>query len=181
MVHNIGNDIHNKLYRKLISLGKQIGLVADAEKDLYHSAVLLKNMAIVRKEHPVSLDYMIEELSKGSEKLRPVYQKTLSLLRSGRQDEASLYFSDSVGSPRAGDFASILFKMDKIDPYELVSQLSVFIEIMREIRVTKAMKQAEKRAMIITAFSTASVLASMVNFCVVVVFLDTLSSLKYIF
>ena len=138
-------------------------------------------MAIVRKEHPVSLDYMIEELSKGSLKLRPVYQKTLSILRSGRPHEASEYFAGSVASARAEDFSSILFKMDIIDPYELVSQLSVFIEIMREIRVTKAMKQAERRAMIITAFSTASVLAAMVNFCVVVVFLDTLSGLKYIF
>ena len=138
-------------------------------------------MAIVRKDHPVSLDYMIEELSKGSRDLRPVYQKTLSILRSGRENEASRYFTEAVASPRAGDFASILFKMDKIDPYELTSQLSVFIEIMREIRVTKAMKQAERRSLIITAFAACSALCALVNFCVVVVFLDTLSGLKYIF
>ena len=181
MVHDIYNNIHNKLYGKLISVGKQIGLVEDADRDLYHSAVLLKNMAIVRKEHPVSLDYMLEELSKGSGKLRPVFLKTLSILRSGRQDEAALYFSESVRSPRAKDFSLILFKMDKMDPYELVSQLSIFIEILRETRVTKAMKQAERRSLIITAFAAASVLCALVNFCVCVVFLDTLSGLKYIF
>ena len=181
MVHGLYTGLHNKLYSKLISVAKQIGLVEDAEKDLYHSAILLKNMAVVRKEYPVSLDYMIEELSKGSGKLRPVFQDTLTIYRSGRYDEAFSYFSETVSSDYAEGFASILSKMDKINPFELVSQLDVFISVIKEARITAAMKQAERRSLIVTGFATASELTCMVNFCVVVVFLDMLAKLRFIF
>lgn len=181
MVHDIYNSLHNKLYDKLISFSKQIGLVEDAERDLYHSAILLKNMAIVRKDHPVSLDYIIEELSGGAGKLRPVFQDMLTIYRSGRYEEAFRYFGDSVKSAHAGSFASILSKMDSINPYELVSQLDILISVIKEARITDAMKQAERRSLIITGFATASELICMVNFCVVAVFLDTLDKLKFIY
>ena len=181
MVHNFYTGLHNKLYNKLISVAKQIGLVEDAEKDLYHSAILLKNMAIVRKDYPVSLDYMIEELSKGAGKLRTVFQDTLTIYRSGRYDEAFSYFSSAVSYDYADGFASILSKMDKINPFELVSQLDVFISVIKEARITASMKQAERRSLIITGFATASELTCMMNFCVVVVFLDMLAKLRFIF
>ena len=138
-------------------------------------------MAIVRKEYPVSLDYIIEELSRGSAKLRPVFQKMLSLYRSGRYDEAFGYFEDKVSSKYAGVFVSLLSKTDRINPYELASQLDIYIDAVREARVTAGMKQAERRSLIITAFAAASVLAGLVNFCVVVVFLDTLAGLRFLF
>ena len=138
-------------------------------------------MAIVRKEYPVSLDYILEELSRGSSKLRPVFQKMLSLYRSGRYDEAFEYFEESVNSKYSGIFVSLLSKIDKINPYELASQLDIYIDAVREARVTAQMKQAERRSLIITAFAASAVLAGLVNFCVVVVFLDTLSGLRYIF
>ena len=169
------------MHGKLTSFAKQIGLVEDAEKDLYHSAILLKNMAIVRKDYPVSLDYMLEELSKGAGKLKPVFQDTLNIYRSGRYDEAFSYFSGAVSSVHAAAFASILSKMDKINPFELVSQLDVFISVIKEARITVAMKQAERRSLVVTGFATASELLCMVNFCVVVVFLDMLAKLRFIF
>ncbi len=169
------------MHGKLISVAKQIGLVEDAEKDLYHSAILLKNMAVVRKDFPVSLDYMLEELSKGAGKLKTVFQDTLNIYRSGRYEEAFGYFSSAVASDYSSGFASILSKMDKINPYELVSQLDVFISVIRESRITASMKQAERRSLIITGFATASELLCMVNFCVVAVFLDMLAKLRFIF
>ena len=138
-------------------------------------------MAIVRKKYPVSLDYILEELSRGSSKRRPVFQKMLSLYRSGRYDEAFEYFEGSVNSKYSGIFVSLLSKIDKINPYELASQLDIYIDAVREARVTTQMKQAERRSLIITAFAASAVLAGLVNFCVVVVFLDTLSGLRYIF
>ena len=71
--------------------------------------------------------------------------------------------------------------MDRINPYELVTQLDVFISVIREARMTEAMKQAEKRSLIVTGFATAAELLCMVNFCVVVVFLDMLAKLRLIF
>jgi hypothetical protein len=71
--------------------------------------------------------------------------------------------------------------MDKINPFELVSQLDILISVIREERITKAMKQAERRSLIVTAFATASELVCLVNFCVVAVFLDMLSKLRFIY
>ncbi|MBR6473373.1 MAG: hypothetical protein IKS99_06610 [Firmicutes bacterium] len=175
------HSLRNKLYGKLISFGKQIGLVDDSEKDLYQAAILLKNMAIVRKDYPVSLDYILEELSADSGTLKPVFQETLSIYRGGRYDEAFRFFADSVRSRYGKSFAGLLSKMDRINPYELVSQIDVFIGIIREVRTTEAMKQAERRSLIVTVFAAASVFTIMINFCVVVVFLDTLSNLQFYF
>ncbi|MBO5994050.1 MAG: hypothetical protein J6Q41_00880 [Firmicutes bacterium] len=173
------NSIRNKLYGKLISIGKQIGLVEDSEKDLYQAAILLKNLAIVRKDYPVSLDYILEELSKDSGTLKPVFQETMSIYRGGRYDEAFRFFADSVRSRYGKNLAMILSKMDKINPYEIVTQIDVYIGIIREVRTTEAMRQAERRSLVITAFATASVFTLMINFCVVVVFLDTLNNLQF--
>ena len=181
MVHDIFNSLHNKLHGKLISFQKQVGLIDDAEKDLYHSAILLKNMAIVRKEYPVSLDFMIEELTKGSVKLRPAFQEMLTIYRSGRYEEAFRYFSDSVKSEYSEAFVSILSKMDRINPFELVSQLDILISVIKEERITRSMKQAERRSVIVTAFAAASELICLVNFCVVAVFLDMLAKLRFIY
>jgi hypothetical protein len=181
MADNILISLRNKLYRKLISVGKQTGLVDDSEKDLYQAAILLKNLAIVRKEYPVSLDYMLEELARDSGTLKPLFRETLQIYRSGRYDEAFRFFGDSVRSRYGRNFAAILSKLDKINPYELVDQIDIFIGVIREVRTTDAMKQAEKRSLIITVFATASVFACLVNFCVVAVFLDTLSGLRFIY
>ncbi len=181
MAHNIIIGLRNKLYRKLIFIGKQIGLVEDSERDLYQAAILLKNLAIVRKEYPVSLDYILEELSSDAGTLKPVFQETLVIYRSGRYDEAFKFFAGAVKSRYGKNFALILSKLDRINPYELVSQIDIFIGIIREVRTTEAIKQAERRSLVITAFATASVFAVLVNFCVVVVFLDTLSNLRFIY
>ena len=65
--------------------------------------------------------------------------------------------------------------------FPIFGQIDVFIGIIREVRTTEAMKQAERRSLIITVFATASVFACLVNFCVVVVFLDTLANLRFIY
>ena len=136
-------------------------------------------MAIVRKEYPVSLDHILEELARDPGTLKPVFLETLSIYRSGRYDEAFRFFSNSVRSRYGRNFAMILSKMDKINPYEMVSQIDVFIGIIMEVRTTEAMRQAERRSLIMTAFSVASVFTLMINFCVVCVFLNTLSDLKF--
>ena len=135
----------------------------------------------MRKEYPVSLDYMLEELSRDSGSLRPVFRETLSIYRSGKYDEAFRFFGDSVKSRYGRSFARMLSKMDKINPYEMVSQIDIFIGLIREIRTTEAMKHAERRSIIITIFATASMFACLVNFCVVVVFLGTLANLRFAF
>lgn len=181
MVHDLINTLHNKLYGKLIFFTKQAGLVEAQESDLYHAAILLKDLCIVRKHHPVSLDYMLEELSMDSGSLRPVFQKTLSLYRAQDSSKAFRYFAERMDSKYGRNFALLLSKMDKIDPAELVTQIDIFIGVIREVRVTASMRAAERRAALCTFLAASACFAVLIDFLVVVVLTDTLESLRFLY
>lgn len=181
MVHGILNTLHNKLYGKLVLLAKQAGFVEAPEKDLYHAAILLKDLCIVRRYHPVSLDYMLEEMSVGSGTLRPLFQKTLALYRTKDSEKAFEYFGNRLDSKHGRNFAMLMSKMDRIDPAELVPQIDIFIGVIREVRTTEAMKASERRAALCTFLAAAAFFALLINFLVVVVFMDTLESLRFLY
>ena len=124
---------------------------------------------------------MLEEMSYGSGPLRPVFQKTLSLYRTKDSTEAFNYFGDRLDNKHGRTFAMLMSKMDKIDPAELVPQIDIFLGVIREVRTTEAMKTAERRAALCTFLAAGAFFALMINFLVVVVFMDTLESLKFLY
>ena len=135
----------------------------------------------MRKTHPVSLDYILEEMAFGSCTLRPVFQKTLSLYRKKDSDEAFRYFGERLNTKYGRSFAALMSKMDRIDPGELVQEIDIYIGVIREVRVTEAMKAAERRAALCTFLASAAFFAFLIDFLVVVVFMDTLNSLRFLY
>ena len=79
------------------------------------------------------------------------------------------------------DFARILRKLDDILPSELILQRNGFEETFSSERKTKAMARAERKSLITTLTSTATVFVVLLNFTVVVIFLDTLRILNQLF
>ena len=124
---------------------------------------------------------MLEEMSLGPGSLKHVFQKTLSLYRAQDSDMAFRYFADRLGTRHGRNFAALMSKMDKIDPGELVPQIDVFIGVIREVRATEAMKAADRRAALCTFLAAAACFAVLINFLVVVVFLDTMESLRFLY
>ena len=59
--------------------------------------------------------------------------------------------------------------------------MEVFQNIMAEERMTEAVKTAQRNSVLITAWASASVFALLINFAVVVVFMDTLGMLEHLF
>lgn len=116
-----------------------------------------------------------------SGRLRPVYEEMLTLYRSGRDKEAFQTFAERTGSRTGRNFAAILSKLDRINPSELVKQMEVFQNVMAEERMTSALRSAQRRSIIATVWATAAVFALLINFAVVVVFLDALSMLENLF
>ena len=129
----------------------------------------------------MSLDYILEEMSIGSGSLRPLFQKTLSLYRAQDSSLAFRYFAERLDSKQGRSFAMLMSKMDKIDPAELVPQIDIFIGVIREMRTTEAMKAAERRSAICTFLAASACFAVLIDFLVVVVFMDTLDSLSFIY
>ena len=151
------------------------------ERELFHSCMMLKNLAIVYQELPMSTDFLLEQLMESSQFLRSVYADMLTAYRNGRTEEAFdlLYHHVPIGS--AQKFARILRRLDQMPPQELVAQMNAFEETFSAERKTKAMARAERKSLITTLTSTATIFVVLLNFVVVVVFLDTLQTLNQLF
>ena len=151
------------------------------ERELFHSCVVLKNLAIVHRELPMSADFMMEQLMEASRPLRNVYGEMLSLYRKGEADAAFSVIAQKVPTKTAQDFARILSKLDYLMPADLVLQMNSFEETFSAERKTKAMARAERKSLLTTLTSTATVFVVLLNFTVVVIFLDTIQILGGLF
>ncbi len=151
------------------------------ERELFHSCVLLKNLALIHRELPMSADFLLEQLMEASRPLRNIYADVLSLYRKGEQEAAFQVIHQRIPTKAALDFARILSKLDYIQPAELVLQMDGFEETFSAERKTKAMARAERKSLVTTLTSTATVFVVLLNFTVVVIFLDTLRILGQLF
>ena len=88
------------------------------DRELFKSSVILKNLSLVRKEAPMSADYIYEKLAENSGYLKPMYSQMLALYRSGRDKVAFKLPAKVIGTKAAGNFALILSKLDKLNPAE---------------------------------------------------------------
>lgn len=151
------------------------------DRELFRSSIILKNLSLVRRESPLSADYIYEKLMENSGYLRPMYAEMLSLYRSGRDEDASEVPVVYVGTKAAKNFALILSKLDKLNPDELVQQMDIFQDSMIDKQMTYAVKRVQRNSIIITTLSAISVFALLINFVVVVVFMDSMRLLSSIF
>lgn len=151
------------------------------ERELFSSSVTLKNLSIVRREAPISADYMYEKIAENGGRLKPVFSRMLTLYRTGHDEEAFGIVASEIGTKAAKNFAHILSKMDKMNPAQLAGQMEIFQENMTETAMTAAMKKAQRNSVIITACAAVSIFALLINFTVVVVFMDTIEVLNSIF
>lgn len=147
------------------------------EIEVFQSCIILKNTAIVQKELPMSTDYIIEQLKDNSKLMKHVYEEILSEHRKGNDEKIFDIIGDKVDTVAGRNFAMILAKLETINPAEIVLMMEAFEENFTADRMTKALHRTERRALITTAASTGAVFAILMNFIVVVVFMDTISIL----
>lgn len=151
------------------------------EGEIFNSCIIMKNLAIVHRELPLSADFMIEELMNNSRALRNIYADILSAYRSGKGEDSFDLLYKKVPVKAAKNFGAILARTDKINPVEIVTYMTAFEETLSGRRMTKGIKRAERRSAITTIAATASVFAVLLNFTVVVVFMDAVNMLSQTF
>lgn len=151
------------------------------DRELFSSSVILKNLALVRQETPLSADYIYENLMENSLLLKPMYSEILTLYRSGKDEEAARIPFAVIGTKAARHFGVILSKLDKLNPSELTMQMEIFQNMMLESRMTGAIKRMQRNSVIVTSLAAISVFALLINFAVVVVFMDAVNILNDIF
>lgn len=170
------NKISKKAGERLIRKNKTYH-----DRELFSSSVILKNLALVRQETPLSADYIYENLMENSTLLKPMYSEILTLYRSGRDEEAFRIPAAVIGTKAARHFGTILSKLDKLNPAELTMQMEIFQNTMTESRMTYAVKRTQRNSVIVTSLAAVSVFALLINFAVVVVFMDAINILNNVF
>ena len=151
------------------------------DKELYNSSVILKNLSIIRRQTPLSADYMYEKLMENSHLLKPLYSQMLTLYRNKKDEDAFKVLPLAVGTKASRSFAIILSKLEKINPAELEEQMGLFQKNMIEVRKTQGIKRIERNGAILTILSTVTVFAVLLNFVVVIVFMSTFEQLENVF
>lgn len=175
-IQDCARHIRKKLNKWLI---KKNSVMLDRE--LFSSSVILKNLSLVRRETPLSADYIYESLMNNSTLLKPFYGEMITLYRMGRDEDAFNILAVEIGTKAARNFAVILSKLDKINPSELTEQMEVFQQMMMEKHTTLAMRRAQRNSVITMAVAVATVFVLFINFAVVVVFMDTINTLNNMF
>lgn len=145
------------------------------EQEIFGSCVILKNLAIVQSDIPMSTDYILEELMANSNSLRGIYGEILFRWRSGYGQDSFNVLDERIHTKAARNFAFILSKTEQINPAELVESMRVFEEAFAGDRMTRAMKRASRKSIVTTMAATASIFAILMNFSIVVVFMDMLN------
>ena len=177
----------DKIKQKRKDLKKSVAVMivrrnkSSMDKEIFSSSIILKNLSLVRQEAPISADYIYEKLMENSNRLRTIYEEMLTLYRNGYDDEAFKFMAMEIGTKPAKNFANILSKLDKINPAELVSQMDMFQESMSESSMTLALKKAQRNSTIAMVLAAASIFALLINFTVVVVFMNTIEILNDLF
>ena len=151
------------------------------DPEIYNSGLLLKNLALARKEDAFSADYLYEKLMEHSEKLRPVYAEMLALYRAGKDREAFRLVAERCPTRAGRNFSLVLEKAGVIRPDELVEQMEVFQEMIRQQKMTEDIRKVQRNSLITTIMATAVVFLLVIDFAVVVVFMHTMTMLEFVF
>lgn len=151
------------------------------DNELFNGSVILKNLSLMQKESPLSADYMYEKLMENSFFLRPIYRQMLTLYRSRNKEDAYKILPMTVGTRASKNFAIILSKLETMNPSELEMQMEAFQKSMMENKMTYAIKRLQRNSLILTILSTGTIFTLLLNFVVVVVFLNTIETLNSMF
>lgn len=150
------------------------------KKDLevYMSISQLKNLSIAQQDNPVGADFIIEQLSKSTNLTKLAYIKALSLWRTGKEEEAIKKFGDEIDTRMGRDFGNILLKLDELNPFEFKEQLEIFQNTIKSERSTERQKKNEAISNWIYTPAVVSAMVILLNFVVVVVFIDNMNLLN---
>lgn len=151
------------------------------EKEIFNSCIVLKNLAIVHRDLPMSADFILEQLMDSSRALHNIYADILSAYRNGKGEDSFAIFYEKIPLKSAKNFSFVLAKIDRINPAELITHMTAFEETFAAERMTRGMNRAERRSIITTMAATAAIFAILLNFVIVVVFMDTLRMLGQVF
>lgn len=148
--------------------------------EIYRAISQLKNIALTRKDAPPGSDFVLEQLNKFTNIIRPVFNKTIALWSMGEKDEARNYLEQAIDTKEATELANILRKLDDLEPYELRNQLTLLQESIKKERETRKIQTNENISNLVYLIVITTCVIIMVNFVIVVYYIETINQLKFL-
>ncbi len=148
--------------------------------EIYRALNQLKNIAIAKRHNPPGADFILEQIRKFTKRSRPIFNRMMALWSMGKKEQACAYLEQAINTKEAIELANLLIKLDDLNPIELKNQLILLQENIKKERETARLKRNENKSNVVYLFVIASSIVVMVNFIVVVYFIETIHQLKFI-
>lgn len=158
-----GGRVHN-LSHELRSSRRMKKRRAVMEKEIYSSAALLSNIAIIQSQAPKGAIYIIEQMASYSDHLKQPFEHMLYYLRQNRTEEALDAFEREAGTGIAREYGAILLQMDKIRPSEQKENIRLLMQKLREENITREKTRNETISDLIYIPVLANVIVVFINF-----------------
>lgn len=151
------------------------------ELELFSILTVLKNLIITCKDKPLSAENIITNIIDFSKLTKPHFTEFLSLYRLGKTELAFKYFKNEIGTKLGEDFASILIKLDEIDPAELIDQLELYQSAIRDRCMTEKIKKDKLISDLAFVPVVGIIFLILLNFVAISLFIDAISMYQDLF
>lgn len=150
------------------------------DREHLNAMTQLKNLCIAQEENRVGGDYLIEQLFKNSDVTKPAYTKLLGYWRMGQTRAGCEAFGQMLDTKISRELANIFEKIDALDHRAVIDQIIIYQSFIREERMTRHEKRQEILSYILYAPVVASAFMIILNFMVIVIWLDTMDMIQNI-
>jgi hypothetical protein len=150
-------------------------------KEIYRAICQLKNITMSKTDKPLGSVFIIEELMKFTECTKPIFARMLSYWIRNERKEACEYFSEAIGTREGRELADVLIKLDDLKPEELRDQLALYQATVKQERRSYREKRNELKGYLLYALVIISTLVVLLNFLIVVLFIDAIKMFNGLF
>lgn len=149
-------------------------------QELYMSISQLKTTFLIKKDKPPSSDFILEQVRKYTRETREIFNQMMNLWMIGQKELAVQYFENEIGTKEAQKLGQVFLKLDDLNPIEMKQQLEAYQEIYRTEKETKKLKENENKSNMLFMFVVATCFIVLMNFLVVVFFIDFVKDMQNI-
>ncbi len=147
--------------------------------EIYRCISQLKNIAVTKKNSSLSSDFVLEQLSKFTSKTKPIFNRMIALWNLEKKEEACYYFESTINTKEAKKLSNVFRKLDNLAPNELYNQFFLLQESMKKERETNKLVANENRSNLIYFIVIATSVLVMLNFVVIVYYLESLHQMQF--
>lgn len=147
--------------------------------ELYNIVSQVKNICISSQGN-IGTDYILNEILKFTNHTKPLFLKFISLWNVNKKELAVEYFSSRIGSTIGEELAHILHKFDSLNSSELVEQLNIYQNNVRQEKETIRNKNQERQTTLFYALSVSVVMVVILNMLITIIFNSVFQQINYI-